>query len=68
MKLDEYIQHKGITQKQFIVELNLEFNREVTQGAVTKWVTKQRIPRYKDMRLIFAATAGKVTPNDFYDL
>jgi len=68
MKLDEYIQQRGITQKEFIKELNVDFKRPVSQGAVTKWITKKRIPRYKDMRIIYTATKGKVTPNDFYDL
>tara|TARA_R110002012_G_scaffold246553_2_gene422107 strand:+ start:277 stop:483 length:207 start_codon:yes stop_codon:yes gene_type:complete len=68
MKLDEYIQQRGITQKKFISELNQEYNRPVSQGALTKWIGRQRIPRYKDMRIIYVATDGKVTPNDFYDL
>lgn len=41
----------------------------VANGTVVRrWETGDCIPRRDEMRRIFVATAGKVTPNDFYDL
>lgn len=39
-----------------------------SEGAVRLWVTHERMPRPEQMKLIFDATGGLVTPNDFHGL
>ena len=52
MELKDYLKTNKITQIKF-VELLAENNLEITQGAINKWVNGDRIPRKKEMSIIF---------------
>ena len=67
MELKDYLKSNKITQIKF-VELLAENDLEITQGAINKWVNGDRIPRKKEMSIIFKSTNGEVSPNDFYKL
>lgn len=40
---------------------------DVSRGAVLKWISGERYPRYDYLQRIYEATQGAVTANDFYD-
>lgn len=67
MELKKYLSTNNITQSKF-VELLDTYNLSVTQGAINKWVNGDRIPRKKEMAVIYKASEGQVAPNDFYKL
>jgi transcriptional regulator with XRE-family HTH domain len=62
MKLKPYLQLKKIK--------SAEFARIIGRNAqnVARYVSGQRIPDKDTMPLIYHATNGEVTANDFYDL
>ena len=41
---------------------------DCSASAVRKWKYGHRVPRPDQMARIIAATAGEVTPNDFFDM
>ena len=61
MKLQAYLAGKRITHRQFAELVGS------TEFAVHKWVTGERIPRPKWMRVIAEKTGGIVTAKDFHD-
>tara|TARA_Y100000004_G_scaffold28613_1_gene29403 strand:- start:5008 stop:5214 length:207 start_codon:yes stop_codon:yes gene_type:complete len=67
MELKEYLKENKITQIGF-VDLLAQNDLYITQGAINKWVNGDRIPRKKEMAVIYKSTNGEVTPNDFYKL
>ena len=67
MELKDYLKTNKITQTKF-VETLAEKDLIITQGAINKWVNGDRIPRKKEMSIIYKSTNGQVTPNDFYKL
>jgi len=67
MKLATYLKANRITHTEFTKRCsNIGF--DISMGAVAKWCNGQRIPRYKEMQVIYKVTDGNVNPNDFYDL
>jgi len=59
MKLTDYLSHTGMSAETFAKKL------DVTVSAVNFWRNGDRTPRIAQMRKIFDATDGAVTPNDF---
>jgi hypothetical protein len=68
MKLKEYLETQEHTQMSFIDEIEMAKGIKVPQGTLAKWILGARIPRKKDMLLLYEVTEGKVQPNDFYDV
>lgn len=66
MKLKEYIKKNKYTQAAFIVEIQRETGHQLPQGTLAKYILSQRIPRKKELNIIYKTTKGLVTPNDFY--
>ena len=67
MELKDYLKTNKITQTKFVEALAGK-GLIITQGAINKWVNGDRIPRKKEMSIIYKSTNGQVTPNDFYKL
>ena len=67
-KLKEYLEIQEHTQMSFIDEIEMAKGIKVPQGTLAKWILGARIPRKKDMLLLYEVTEGKVQPNDFYDV
>jgi transcriptional regulator with XRE-family HTH domain len=46
-----------------------DFAKEIdaSRGAVLKWISGERYPRYDYLQRIYEATQGAVTANDFYE-
>lgn len=61
MTLDDYLKSADLTEEKFAEKLS------VSQPAVHRY-RKGRIPTPDVMQKIVEATAGRVTPNDFFDL
>lgn len=40
---------------------------DASRGAVLKWISGERYPRYDYLQRIYEATNGAVTANDFYE-
>ena len=66
MKLKEYLKHNKYTQENFVADLQTKTGVQIPQGTLSKYVLGTRIPNTTTMRAIFDATAGAVSPNDFY--
>lgn len=67
MKLSAYLKDAQITHREFTsacAKKGLAFSTH----ALAKWCSGQRIPRKDEMHIIYHATNGNVTANDFYDL
>lgn len=62
MKLQEYLEFKKIKQAAFAKLVG------VSAQNITRYARGQRIPDDQIMPLIFLATDGAVSPNDFYNL
>lgn len=62
MKLRAYREARGLSQE----EIGKLINRSGV--AVSRYESGERMPGADDMRRIFVATGGEVTPNDFHDL
>ena len=59
MRLDTYLQKYDLTQEQFALLVG------GTQSAVSQWISGQRCPRPKYLKIIVDVTKGRVTANDF---
>lgn len=62
MKLNEFLSQNKITQERFAELIGVE------QPTVCRYLKNERFPREDEMRRIYTATNGLVTPNDFIDL
>lgn len=61
MSLKEYLAKHGLTHSEFAALCGC------TRAAVTRWVTKSRVPNPKWVRIIEAKTKGKVTAEDLVE-
>lgn len=75
MKLHDYLAEQKITQAKFaeivtdIVRSRYGLEISVPQQAISKACKQDFLPSRKEVVCaIYAATGGKVAPNDFYDL
>ena len=59
MRLEEWLIETGTTQGKLAREL------EITQTAISRYVSGARMPRAEHMVEIYRITEGDVTPNDF---
>lgn len=59
MKLSDYLARERLTNKAFGDLIG------VTQATVSRYATGERFPDKDTQKLIFDATGGEVTPNDF---
>ena len=66
MTLKEFIKENNLTQYQFIEIVKEKTGHTFSQGGLAKYIIGQRIPRKKEMNVIFNFTHGVVSPNDFY--
>ena len=66
MQLKDYLQQNKQTQMSFIKEIETIKGVRVPQGTLAKWILGSRIPRRKEMLILYDITKGKVQPNDFY--
>jgi|TARA_B100001939_G_scaffold106253_1_gene91814 hypothetical protein len=66
MKLKEYLRANKLTQNLFIRSAELKTGHKFPQGTLAKYLLEQRYPRKKELNIIYQATDGLVTPNDFY--
>ena len=66
MTLKEYLSEENITQTEFIKRIQRSTGNVMPQGTLAKYIIGTRIPRKKEMNIIFQATEGKVQPNDFF--
>lgn len=60
MTLSEYLRTHRISQRDFARRLG------VTQTAIWRYASRERVPSARLMSLIVDATGGDVTPNDFF--
>lgn len=60
MKLDRYLTTHHLSHEDFAALIG------TTARSVARYARGERIPRSDEMQRIIAATAGGVTPNDFY--
>jgi hypothetical protein len=66
MHLKDYLSDNQQTQMSFINEIREEKGISIPQGTLAKWILGTRIPRKKEMIILYEITKGKVQPNDFY--
>ena len=66
MKLNDYLKSNEYTQVAFIQKVKDKTGHRMPQGTLAKYVLNQRTPRKKELQVIFEATEGGVSPNDFY--
>ena len=66
MKLSAWLKENKMTQKQFLEIAANSHSANFSTHALVKWCSGQRIPRPEDMKVIYNATEGNVSPNDFY--
>ena len=66
MTLKEYLQENNLSQHKFLADLKSLTGEEIKQATLARYVLGQRIPKKSQMRLIYKATDGSVSPNDFY--
>ena len=59
MRLEQWLTETGTTQGKLAREL------EITQTAISRYISGARIPRAEHMVEIYEITDGVVTPNDF---
>ena len=62
MKLREYIDKEGVSLRDFAEKIHVGYY------TLQRYLNGTRYPTPEVYKAIFAATAGKVQPNDFYDL
>lgn len=60
MKLAAYLAKKKMSQTDFAVAA------KISAPMVCRYISGERLPSSKTMKLILAATNGVVKPNDFY--
>ena len=53
MKLKEYLIENNMTQNRFISEVEKKTGHKFSQGGLAKYIIGQRIPRKKEMNVIF---------------
>ena len=68
MKLRQYLEEHDHTQMSFIDLIEMATGSRIPQGTIAKWINETRIPRKKEMGILFKITDGVVQPNDFYEL
>ena len=66
MQLKTYLKKTNHTQMSFIDLINIATGIKIPQGTFAKWITGSRIPRKKEMVMLYKITKKKVQPNDFY--
>ena len=66
MQLKTYLKKTNHTQMSFIDLINIATGVKIPQGTFAKWITGSRIPRKKEMVMLYKITEKKVQPNDFY--
>ena len=66
MRLKEYLTSERQTQRSFIEDAYVRTGHRFPQGTLAKYLIGQRIPRKREMQIIYEVTNHKVTPNDFY--
>ena len=66
MRLNHYLSKQKISQKEFIHEVYEKTGHRLPQGTLAKYLLSQRIPRKKEMLVIYEVTNKMVQPNDFY--
>ena len=66
MQLKTYLKKTNHTQMSFIDLINIATGIKIQQGTFAKWITGSRIPRKKEMVMLYKITEKKVQPNDFY--
>jgi hypothetical protein len=67
MKLNQWLRDRDATNQEFS-EFFAPFGTKITVHAVNKWTSGARIPRSREMSIIYTITRGEVSPNDFYSL
>lgn len=50
----------------FIDAVKEKTGHQFSQGGLAKYIIGARIPRKKEMTVLYDFTEGKVAPNDFY--
>ncbi len=66
MLLKSYLKKHKHTQMSFIELIDIATGVKIPQGTFAKWITGSRIPRKKEMMILYNITEGHVQPNDFY--
>lgn len=66
MQLKSYLTENKHTQMSFIELIEMATGVKIPQGTFAKWITGSRIPRKKEMIILYEITEGQVQPNDFY--
>ncbi len=66
MHLKTYLTSRHKTQSAFIEDVYVKTGHRLPQGTLAKYLIGQRIPRKKEMLIIYEVTDGCVEPNDFY--
>jgi hypothetical protein len=66
MRLKEYLSSARQTQRSFIEDAYVRTGHRIPQGTLAKYLVGQRIPRKREMQIIYEVTNHQVTPNDFY--
>lgn len=62
MRLSDYLEKNRLTQTEFAKLIDAD------QGQIARYISGDRLPRRDVMQKIIDATAGAVTPNDFFDV
>jgi len=68
MKLQEYLKKEKHTQQSFIDLVEMAKGVKIPQSTFAKWVLDIRIPRKKEMLILYDITERQVQPNDFYGI
>jgi transcriptional regulator with XRE-family HTH domain len=63
MKLSDFKKEQNLTDDALAAIIG-----DCSVSALRKWFSGERIPRKDQMERIAEVTAGKVLPNDFYDV
>lgn len=66
MHLKSYLKEHKHTQMSFLELIEMATGERIPQGTFAKWITGTRIPRKKEMIILYKITDGQVQPNDFY--
>ena len=66
MNLQTFLQQNKYTQNRFISEVYVATGHKFPQGTLAKYILGQRIPRKREMLIIYEFTNGLVDPNSFY--
>jgi hypothetical protein len=68
MKLQAYLKNNKHTQMSFIDQIEMAKGIRIPQGTLAKWILESRMPRKKEMIILYEITNGQVEPNDFYGI